>query len=190
MAQVSSMMIPLRLQQTRFKKKPSCLHEGHRLSEGHRDRMLWIYPGRNGSSSQASANAHMYPVCGSDYEKSTETYGPGTKAFTYTPQSENSDHDYLYCGARDRLTSATKCYDSAGYILDLHFAREFRTQIDELLSGGWLDDLTESVAVHMQLANMQTGCMVFVIVMFEFMTGGNVHTTVDYGVKCERPGAP
>ena len=178
---VNTMMIPLRLQQTRYLTQPDCVYGGRD------DRVLWSYPGYNESGH--AANAHMYPVCGTENKRTTSAYGPRTKAFTYSPKAPTK-HDYTYCGAKDYLTSGTKCYGSDGYILDLWSARDYRPEIDKLISGGWIDEMTESVAVHLQLANMQTGCMVFVVVLFEFMSGGRVHTNVEYGVKCERPGAP
>lgn len=58
------------------------------------------------------------------------------------------------------------------------------------LAAAGLDEYTESVTVIMQLANMQTSCLVFVYVLFEFSPSGLVETSFKIQPTCMPALAP
>lgn len=179
---VNVMFMPLRLQQTRVRQSAEC-SEPADVNPGH---ILGNYP--LASTPLPLANYTPYPRCAST-QRSSEPYGPRVGAFVYTPVT-NVALQYEYCGAHNVVSEGQRCYQGDGYILDVWEADRYRSELTSLLDSGWVDDLTESVAIHLQLVNFQTGCMVFTTILFEFVNGGVVHSAPRYQVMCERPGAP
>ena len=82
------------------------------------------------------------PLCTTS---SNKAFGDGSYGFTHTADAE-AEGD-RYCGHYG-------CYGPGGYVVDVWGAADYRVIIDRLISDGWIDERTQSVAAQLQLAGM------------------------------------
>jgi len=198
---VNNMLGPLRLQQTRFSDTVECPPE-----------VLPSYPGINYVTSEEVGGIPLYPPCSTTTVASRKTFGDGREGFVHTPHvhtfskvNDNTVHieDSVppaghafqpICGAFGSLDPAgSVCYgDDGGYVVDIFQAQHYRERIDDLIAvrPPWIDENTQSVSVHLNLLNSQTGCILEASVLFEFAPGGLVYTTQDYRPICQPRYAP
>lgn len=142
----NNMLAPLRLHQTRYESDAECVGVGPTYKR-HID----------GQYSGGRA-----PLCFSDSDDGKESFG-AVSAFTY--------RDDL---GGDPICSRHNCYGPAGFVQDVWAARDYRATVDGLLDAGWIDSFTRSVAVRLQLANPQTGCLVVADLTFKIEQSGEV----------------
>lgn len=171
-----NMITPLRLQQTRYAEFPDCAQ------------FLSVQNYPNLDPAIAAQRTSPYPPCGSVTERSTKPFGDLTsEGFTYTP---DEDPSYTTEESRYRYAGTFGEYGPGGYIRDIWAAADYRAQIADLLSSGWIDGWTESVAAHLQLVNAQTGCLVVATALFEFNPAGGVQSSLSVTELCEPIDAP
>ena len=201
-AETNIMLTSMRLQQTRFKDTSVCSHETIRN-----------YPNLDDSQESHNQQHNHYPACQTFTERNTApfyirdtslthnvsgTNPPG--GFAYTPAPERWSGRWYEACARTCPTCNRKCYGPGGYVVDLWEAKTMRARIIDLvnpvsnydrnawppepLPNSWIDDSTESVIVLLQLANMQTQCLTFVEITFEFRAGGSVKPYVHIEPVC------
>jgi hypothetical protein len=155
MGTYNNMLGPLRLHQTRYEVDASC--------EG----VLATYRSR----SSADSRMHHLPPCVKE-ALSKESFG-AHPAFQYSDG-----------GGGRPICSATSCYGPEGYIRDVWAARDYRGAVQELMEAGWIDDMTRSVAVRLQLGNPQTGCLTIADITFMFEKSGYVNSKLVIKSAC------
>ena len=124
------MMMPLRLQQTRYAHGVGTVCDDADWAQ-----RVANFPFANASETPSTPDELRYPRCGSQTTKATEPFGPGSEGFTYTPPpaaslpAERASLRYSYCGHHDTVTmGGTKCYGADGYMLDVWPAAEYRSR--------------------------------------------------------------
>ena len=181
-AGVNLMVSPLRLLQTRLSNLPDCVAE----------RAFPNYPGLD-SSKGFGEYPPMYPRCGTADEASEAQYGDGSEGFVYQPDSNFTGFSqFQACAPYSTPTSpvSTECYGPGGFIRDIWAAADYRDAIGHLIDHEWIDDYTSTVIVLLQLANMQTGCLITATVTFQFAPGGFVWPSYSIRPTCMPSMAP
>lgn len=126
---------------------------------------------------------------------STDTYGNsfadlsymdsyGDNGFSYT-SADSSNQEEICSHKFYGIGGAGDCYGPGGFIRDIWAASDYRSAVNELMRGDWIDEDTDTVVVRIQTFNPQTGCYVFSDIIFPIDAAGVVRPELVVRTSCQ-----